>query len=146
MDNKMQLSIWTSSPIIFAICLCQKGKQSHSYPLTLLMCLWPLWSMLASKQHRGGIFYRWMRTDCWLKSCAKDFHTGALEIHNDASNFLQLWINVFLLFCTVHSVEFGVFQCDLRELSLKKGMKPMKKYTLAREDHFIKCVLAMEND
>ncbi len=41
-----------------------------------------------------------MRIDCWLKSCANKFHTGALEIHNYASTFYQLWIDVFLLFNT----------------------------------------------
>ncbi len=59
-------------------------------------------------QYRGGIFCRGMRIDCWLKSCANKFHTGALEIHNYASTFYQLWIDVFLLFNTVNPMEFGM--------------------------------------
>lgn len=62
--------------------------------------------------------------DAWLKSCAKELYTGALDIYSCASYFYLLWIYVFVLFHTVNPIQFWVFLCVN---PFEKCVKPIKE-------------------
>ena len=99
-----------SDILLWLIPYFSNSEMLNTVNIVLSSCPFGLFDPCLHDSNTGFFFHRWIRTVCWVKSCAKEFHTGALEICNYGSGIYQLWIKSFL-FDTVN--QFGAFLWDL---------------------------------